>query len=226
MGPITGEADRCRAWLLMCHDDTCWTTSCLGVGAPRAEESLVDPLSCHGFAVRKHMGIPAGVRELRVPEQLANGLQVEVVVEHHRRRRVSEVVEPPRGIFATSHSFLKSRLSARGSVGPPVSEANTHPPLGPCAHISLANRSAAWVLRWVRSSAVNMAGMASVRRPASDFGAEILRPPPQRCKQSAPRLAGFPAPLMHFGGISATMLPSHPLQLTADDHRALAGFRR
>ncbi|MGC2222886.1 MAG: hypothetical protein WA624_11205, partial [Methylocella sp.] len=63
----------------MCHDDTWWTTSCLGVGAPRAEESLVDPLSRYGFAVRKHMGMPAGVRELGVPEQLANGLQVEVV---------------------------------------------------------------------------------------------------------------------------------------------------
>ena len=51
----------------MCHDDTWWTTSCLGVGAPRAEESLVDPLSRYGFAVRKHMGMPAGVRELGVP---------------------------------------------------------------------------------------------------------------------------------------------------------------
>ena len=125
-GPITGEADRCRAWLLMCHDDTCWTTSCLGVGAPRAEESLVDPLSCHGFAVRKHMGIPAGVRELRVPEQLANGLQVEVVVEHHRRRRVSEVVEPPRGILC--HLAQLFEVTVVGSrIGRPAGFGSEHP---------------------------------------------------------------------------------------------------
>ncbi len=40
-------------------------------------------------------------------------------------------------------------------------------------------------------------------------------------------LAGLSGAVDALRGISATILPSHPLQLTADDHRALrAEFRR
>jgi hypothetical protein len=55
-------AARMRRWHLLDH------LLGLGLPAPRAEESLVDPLSRHGFAVGKHVGIPPGVRELRVPQ--------------------------------------------------------------------------------------------------------------------------------------------------------------
>ena len=53
--------------------------------------------------------------------------------------------------------------------------------------------------------------MAIVRRLASDFGSEVLSPPPN--------LWGQAAELPHAAG-RATVLPGHPLKLAADCERA------
>ena len=57
---------------------------------------MLDPLRGHGLAVCKNMAVARCLRHLRVAKNGARRPEVELVFEHHRRRRMAQVVEPLR----------------------------------------------------------------------------------------------------------------------------------
>ena len=119
------------------------------------------------------------------------------------------------------HSPLKARRSARGSSGPPVSSANSHPPPGPSSQISDANRSATCARRCARSSAVRLAGRVRTR-PAC---CRLDRPHNQAAAGALEALSSSlcfgPAHSAAIARVLAGMLPAEALELAPDRDRSL-----
>ena len=87
-------------------------------GRSGTEERLLDPFRGHGLAVRKNVAVARCLRHLGVAENGAGRPQVELVFEHHRRRRVPQVVEPSCGDVGLNAKQLEG-----SGIGPRVKRA-------------------------------------------------------------------------------------------------------